>query len=319
MANVNLTQIADKYFSTINPIASKIKLDIIEITNAYEHLWKEFSPSEQSDVINETLIKPEIVLKYFDNFFRSKKHRKFNEDEDANDNEDRSAILPVIDCSYDGKHISTFSHCKTGLKINQDDICGVYRDEHSSPFCVKTKSQINFNAFDLDANICTGSTNNNQTPAKLKMTADQLKESTKNSNQFYDISAASQLTTTAFDKDALPLLVFNTDPNPILPTNCTTKSGGNFLSKLIIPFGGGGTTNGMPTSSQMKKKHLDDDQEQLVSQISLSSNLEAGGGGEQECSSIPSEEDDNKSNFGEFSSLLEHHELKKGYDFLNNW
>lgn len=119
---------ADEYFSVLNPIAMKIKLDINETKLCYEHIWEKLSINEQIDIINETIIKPEIALRYFDLL-------------DTNEEAIETNYL------YDCQNLSTFNKIKTGQKIILDDLIGDYRDVHSSPFSFKTKSQLNLNLF----------------------------------------------------------------------------------------------------------------------------------------------------------------------------
>ena len=145
----DMSQIALNYFASINPIANRIKLDIDEIANAYEYLWTQFSEHEKCDVINESLIKPDIVIKYFDSFLEAKDKKWKQNNAEMNHDKDKTESIRN-NYLYDGKHLSTYAKQKTGLKKNQDDLCGVYRDEHSAPFSVKTKSQINLNLFDVD-------------------------------------------------------------------------------------------------------------------------------------------------------------------------
>lgn len=59
-----LCEIADNYFQTLNPLAERIGEDINRIKAAYENLWKELSPTEQEQIINETIIHPQVLLSY---------------------------------------------------------------------------------------------------------------------------------------------------------------------------------------------------------------------------------------------------------------
>lgn len=121
-------EFADSYFSVLNPIAMKIKLDINETKLCYEHIWEKLNLNEQIDIINETIIKPEIALRYFDLL-------------DTNEDSMENNYL------YDGQNLSTYNKIKTGQKIILDDVIGDYRDVHSTPFSFKTKSQLNLNLF----------------------------------------------------------------------------------------------------------------------------------------------------------------------------
>lgn len=123
-----INELADEYFSVLNPIAMKIKFDINETKLCYEHIWDKLNINEQIDIINETIIKPEIALRYFDLIEKNVEKIETN-------------------YLYDNQNLSTFNKIKTGQKIILDDVTGDYRDVHSSPFSFKTKSQMNLNIF----------------------------------------------------------------------------------------------------------------------------------------------------------------------------
>lgn len=59
-----LNEVAENYFNTLNPIAERISSDIIAIKEAYEDLWNCISVRERNQIINETVVHPEAVLKY---------------------------------------------------------------------------------------------------------------------------------------------------------------------------------------------------------------------------------------------------------------
>ena len=58
----NLT--AEEYFYSINPLAQRIGEDVTATKEAYEGLWNTLSLSEQNQAIDETIIMPEVALKY---------------------------------------------------------------------------------------------------------------------------------------------------------------------------------------------------------------------------------------------------------------
>lgn len=172
---------ADSYFSSINPIASKIKADINEVSSNYEHLWYEFKPQERNDVINEQLIKPDIILKYIE----SMSSRKTKSSDNG---------TPSKSCLYDGRNLSTFAKIKTGLKKNHDDVSGIsIRDEHSAPFSMKTKSQINLNIFGLaDPDVVDGSEKKQQI-GKMKQPPPPPPSSISKRNSNIDTDALSSI------------------------------------------------------------------------------------------------------------------------------
>lgn len=113
---------AEDYFSNLNPIASKIYSDIVETKIAYKSLWESLNDRERNEVINESIIKPEVVLKYalLDNF-----------DYDLNDT-----------AKFRKDDLMSFFGKDHGQRTIQDDNSS-YRDEHSAPFIYQTKSQLN--------------------------------------------------------------------------------------------------------------------------------------------------------------------------------
>lgn len=241
---------ADTYFSSMNLIASKIKADINEISSNYEHLWFEFKPQERNDVINEQLIKPDIMLKYFES-------SKPKSPDNANNSK---GYL------YDGRNLSTFAKIKTGLKKNHDDVSGVsIRDEHSAPFLMKTKSQINLHVFGLaDQDVVDGTEKKPQI-GKMKQPPPPPPPKRDSAIDTEVLSSIQQINVTFGDS-----------------CNLSNK---NFLSKFM---NFNGTT---------------ENEYQFVSSLEPSN-------------SLTSEEDNNVE---EFSSLLKSTELKKTYDFLQNW
>jgi hypothetical protein len=64
---MNLSSIqmfADAYFNSLNPIAERISIDVAATREAYENLWHTLSYKDRSQVIDETIIRPEVLLKY---------------------------------------------------------------------------------------------------------------------------------------------------------------------------------------------------------------------------------------------------------------
>lgn len=164
---VQIQQKVRDYFGSLNPLAEKISSDINDIVDAYSNLWNTFSSDEQNELVDVTLIKPNLILKYVDeikNERNAKKRRSsamLSKDEatiitDTDSSNDRLSLSSANSNSYrsndfnhiylyNGKDLCTYSQIITALRYNQDDVCGVYRDEHSEPYNSKTKSQMNLN------------------------------------------------------------------------------------------------------------------------------------------------------------------------------
>ncbi|XP_061727778.1 uncharacterized protein C1orf198 homolog [Cydia pomonella] len=112
---------AEDYFRTMNPLASKMHEDICEAKNSYENIWDTLTEKEKTEIINESIIKPEISLKY--------------------------ALLDTLEFDLDNPPVRkddlmSFFGRDHGQRIIQDENTS-YRDEHSAPFLYQTKSQLN--------------------------------------------------------------------------------------------------------------------------------------------------------------------------------
>lgn len=166
--SAQVQQKAKEYFSTLNPLAEKISTDISDIADAYSNLWTTFSPDEQNEMLDVKLIKPNLILKYMDDIKNERNLKKrrssamLSKDDatiitDTDSNNDRLSLSSSSNSNsyrsndfshiylYNGKDLCTYSQIITALRYNQDDLCGIYRDEHSEPFNSKTKSQMNLN------------------------------------------------------------------------------------------------------------------------------------------------------------------------------
>lgn len=164
---IQMQQKVRNYFGSLNPLAEKISADINDISDAYSKLWNTFSNDEQNELVDVTLIKPNLILKYVDDIKNERNLKKrrssamLSKDDatiitDTDSNNDRLSLSSSNSNSYrsndfshiylyNGKDLCTYSQIITALRYNQDDLCGVYRDEHSEPFNSKTKSQMNLN------------------------------------------------------------------------------------------------------------------------------------------------------------------------------
>ncbi|CAB3233577.1 unnamed protein product [Arctia plantaginis] len=116
-----LGAIAEQYFRTMNPLASKIHEDVEDAKSSYENIWETLTEKEKTEVINESLIKPDIALKY--------------------------ALLDTLDFDLNDPPVRkddlmSFFGRDHGQRLIQDEHT-TYRDEHSAPFLYQTKSQLN--------------------------------------------------------------------------------------------------------------------------------------------------------------------------------
>uniref|UniRef100_A0A182JM06 DUF4706 domain-containing protein n=1 Tax=Anopheles atroparvus TaxID=41427 RepID=A0A182JM06_ANOAO len=317
-SRLDRTYVSD-YFANLNEISKKIALDIDEIRSAYEHIWDDLSREEQMEIVNETIIKPELALKYFDNFSTSTDslQRILGADDEGNGSceEDRNANL------YDGRQLQTFQYVRTGRKVVTDDSVGLFRDEHSAPFAHKTRSQINLTIFpaekdDGGAVVSGGKTagllakklllkspKSDDSPSALKNGNGPLKVASKEHGPAYDA-----------EKNILP-------SDETLGTKGIGGTGAGFLSKFNNIFNQTPiemvTANASATSisgsdeidGALEQDEFDTDNDK-VNLFSKSSKNEC----LHRAQSSSVEEDDK--NYDEMNSLLGN---SKGFDFLNNW
>lgn len=139
------------YFSKLNPIAEKISTDINEVKLAYDHVWLTLTVMEQEKILNDTLIRPEISTQYFKGLTRIKKEDtpvlgkecQTLEKENTHNSKAKAQKTHAI-YSIDGQSLLTFIRQNIGWKLLHDEHhIGNFGDEHSFPFCHRTKSQIN--------------------------------------------------------------------------------------------------------------------------------------------------------------------------------
>ncbi|XP_075151340.1 uncharacterized protein LOC142225466 [Haematobia irritans] len=169
---LELTDVIQEYFAKLNPIAERIYHDINDTKMNYGKLWDSLSSKEQSDIINDTLIKPEISLHYFDtptpnsansqtstdsltaivlnDFHKQKKNDDGNKPNLST--KQFGTTFNTDECyAFDGRDLRTYSIQQVALKIIHDEALGSFRDEYSRPFSYRTKSQMNLNLFQGNA------------------------------------------------------------------------------------------------------------------------------------------------------------------------
>jgi Domain of unknown function (DUF4706) len=129
MANLNASHVRE-YFQSLNPIAKRICEDLDSTRESYESAWDYLSREEQHQVINESLIFPDAVLKY---------HLE---------NEDQPPVqtFPVLKLDF-------------ACKLIQDETGAMWKDEHSAPFTWKSQSQ-------LDVSFECHESRSGETPSK---------------------------------------------------------------------------------------------------------------------------------------------------------
>lgn len=289
---LNNNAFVEDYFANLNDLSKKISLDINEIKATYEHIWDDLSRDEQIEIINETLIKPELSLKYFDNFSTSSDSFRNIIESDEN-SDDRKINL------YDGKALHTFQYLKTGRKVINDESIGLFRDEHSGPFAHKTKSQINLTIFPVEKDKPFEKKAN--LAKKLeKMKSPKPNDSSGAKNNSKAVNNNENSASGDKENNLIHAVKSNDPGSDLLASFICSPTGAPVLISTSM---GSDELDGQ----SMETVGFNDDKINLFRNSSRSDSLH-----QAHSSSI--EEDDK--NFDELNSLLG---SSKGFDFLNNW
>ncbi|XP_014481210.1 PREDICTED: uncharacterized protein C1orf198 homolog isoform X2 [Dinoponera quadriceps] len=123
MGSSSLASKAEQYLYNINPLAQRIGQDITATKEAYEGLWNTLSTAERNQAINETIIQPEVALKY---------------------------TLKKLELTKELPEWYPKLRIQTGMKYVIDETGSTlkWRDEHSAPFSFMTQSQMNLSLID---------------------------------------------------------------------------------------------------------------------------------------------------------------------------
>lgn len=378
----------EDYFAQLNPIAKRIAYDINDTKANYGQLWDTLDYHEQNEIINDTLIKPEISLRYFDNFltptptnssgnsYQSSTDsltaivlkdvgakRNFDGAREEADKKKCTSLKPYGEkfnthgiknfYAYDGRNLHTFGMQKVALKVIQDDTLGSFRDEHSRPFCYRTKSQINL--FVLQPMTETMATTKALLPAKLM--AAQSKNMALKSRE--DCSPDDEKSQKALDnyhrlqdqlkmnlneKKSQDLQKSSSSYMPIKPSSISAKT--KILKSPDTSYKLENKDNNSSSSSNLKnttkssllQNYINSTQINATPKIGVnyavfsdvyssaeeSSNLLQHCGQSDlataSCSSAATSDDDEKTLEAEDVHLLDSDSnIRKGFDFLNNW
>lgn len=139
----------EEYFSTMNPMASRMMDDMKTVMEEFNDEWEEFSLEEKSCLLWRSVVKANVEEKYI-----------------CNERSEKSVeCFPVLDI-------------KTGEKIIVDEDTSngkpfgcTWRDEHSAPFMWETQSQLDLRLFAL-----------NNTPTSLRKKQHNIKTRSQEKN-----------------------------------------------------------------------------------------------------------------------------------------
>lgn len=307
MSSTDLQTKSTEYFSTLNPLASKIHQDIKETKDSYDEMWKKLSTEEQMEIINEALIKPEITLWYYD-LQQQQPQQNCNELSSS----EKSSLLTPLDSvtspdtkltpsgtlyNFDGKNLSTFTALNPDIFPENGS-----RDEHAPPFSYKTKSQMNLQLFGSSKTITSPRIILSPERFSKNITQNGLNSVT---NMNSSIVSGKENLRNKEKSDVKFERFYNNEKN--------SKAG--FFTKFLSSVTGGAIANGhgqevdsddmeytnlVPTKSI--SNYSDSDEVDLLNTSEDSQKLLLHSGGQED----PETEDCD-------------FDLRKNFDFLNNW
>lgn len=307
-SSIDLELKSTEYFATLNPLARKIHQDVVETKDSYDEMWKKLSAEQQIDIINEALIKPEITLWYFD--------LQQNGKEETELSSEKSSLLTPLDSvtspdtkltpsgtlyNFDGKNLSTYS------SFNPDSFGSGQRDEHAPPFSYKTKSQMNLQIFGENRSVSSPRILLSPERFSKSITTNGITVGNKVSSS---VASSKGSFTASKEKSDVKFERFFNEKN-------NEKNGkAGFFTKFLSSVTGGATANGhgqevdsddmeyanlVPTKSI--SNYSDSDEVDLLNTSEDSQKLLLMGGGAEE------EPETEECDF----------DLRKNFDFLNNW
>lgn len=199
----------------------------------------------------------------------------------------------------------TFFKQKTGRKLVQDEAIGKYRDEHSAPFSVRTRSQLNLRSYEAEEEEQMGPSEDYNKILSHKLAQEAIKRAAILSplNKAKEPKSSSVVSPPLSAKVTVeqPTIDSNISYNKI--KNETEDTDGNFISKFINRLS---TNNGTNGNHYLVEEH--DEHENLVNNINLSLSTQHSEDSEEELHHTEQSM--------EFKSLLD---TQQGFDFLNNW
>ncbi|KAK0085693.1 hypothetical protein PV325_004576 [Microctonus aethiopoides] len=235
MMSKSMSSIAEDYFCNLNPLAKRIGEDIKTTKDAYEELWNNLSLMEKNQAIDETIIQPEVALKY--------------------------SNLSSVEFSKDLQEFYPKLRIQTGLKYILDETGSTlkWRDEHSGPFSFMTQSQMNLNLAGYSENSKSKNSSNYEESGSSHFASPIKMEHVSFESSLNDYSTASSnqvsfyQTSESYSDNAFK----NINTNRL--NNCTSNDNtGNIFTKLINK-----------TSIMKINSSPDDDLESLVPQKNI--------------------------------------------------
>ncbi|XP_014231161.1 uncharacterized protein C1orf198 homolog [Trichogramma pretiosum] len=291
MGTQALSTLAEEYFCSINSLTKRIGEDIAATKDAYEGLWNTLSHEEKNQAVDETIIQPEVALKYASKNINSSK-----------DN-DCPEYYPKL-------------RIQTGMKYVIDDSGSTMRwkDEHSAPFSFMTQSQMNLDCLDPSNNDNIKNITSFISDTPLFTTSYGI----RNDDSIEENYSSPSSQTSFYQSENYSDTIFSTEEcSSTVRSSCIdSENSESLLSKLITK-----------TSRLKMHNSSDDDMETLVSQKSLKTNTKNNvtmsfGNHLRSNDSESTALLDTPSSYSSYQSsmLNQENEIPKtGFEFLDNW
>ncbi|KAI8126549.1 hypothetical protein CVS40_3195 [Lucilia cuprina] len=355
----------EEYFAQLNPIAKRIAYDINDTKANYGQLWETLDYHEQNDIINDTLIKPEISLRYFDNFLTPTPTNSSGNSYQSSTDSLTAIVLKDVGAardsmgnreeegdkkklstlkayggkfsphgvknfySYDGRNLYTFGMQKVALKVIQDDALGCFRDEHSQTMAARKaialpskiltppikstalKSRDESSPQDEESKKALDNYHRLQHQLKMNLNEKKSQDLQKSSSSTYISIKPSSIT-------ANRKIIKSPDTSYKLESKENTNSK-NAKSSLLQNYLNSTQINATPKIGVNYAVFSDayntaEESSNLLQHCGQSDLATAS------CSSAATSDDDEKTLEAEDVHLLDNDSnIRKGFDFLNNW
>ncbi|XP_042900804.1 uncharacterized protein C1orf198 homolog [Parasteatoda tepidariorum] len=165
MAKSSVREKLEEYFSSMTPTSSRFMADIKNLKQGFNCNWEELNHEQQNDMLWNAIVKPEAIKMY----------------QDIPENSLNVEYFPVLRIRPGAKIIVEDDNVSTKSFGNS------WRDEHSSPFCWETMSQLGLDDDETEEQI-------EQTAEKTAEVSDASCIPTSTENQETDKEATPKKT-----------------------------------------------------------------------------------------------------------------------------
>lgn len=137
------TDFAEEYFASLSGPAKRLIEDVVAVKESYEDVWTGLENSEQEDILNESIIRPEAILRYEGHVTirDSNKHPSAETAAVRLSSFGVDKVFPRLRVQSGQKELSYEDTSGSHSEDLGSDCTYSYRDEHSAPWTWMTRSQ----------------------------------------------------------------------------------------------------------------------------------------------------------------------------------